>query len=142
LDAVRALGTDLFPMAELITPNIPEAEALIGWRIGSPEAMRRAARQLHEAYGCAVLLKGGHLRGIREAADILYDVKEEFLLATPRIRGMGTHGTGCTYAAAVTAGLAQGKALRTAVEQAKTYIARAIAGSRRVGKAWVLGWGR
>jgi hydroxymethylpyrimidine/phosphomethylpyrimidine kinase len=130
--AVKALWTRLLPVADLVTPNIPEAEMLADMSIDDPEDLRSAARKLHSRFGCAVLLKGGHLEGIKEALDIFYDGKTELLLRAPFVRGVSTHGTGCTYSAAIAAYCAQGKPLTEAVGLAKGYITRAIANSARV----------
>ena len=131
-DAVEVLGSELFPRATLITPNIPEAEALAGFPIREPEEMRKAARELHGRFGCAVLVKGGHLRTPGEALDIFFDGSTELLLAAPRVPGVRTHGTGCTYSAAITAFLAKGEKLEPAVRLAKGFVTRAIATSWRV----------
>jgi hydroxymethylpyrimidine/phosphomethylpyrimidine kinase len=128
--AMKILTTKLFPMATLLMPNLPETEVLLGTKVKSPEDMREAARALHERFGCAFLIKGGHLRGFREAADIFYDGHQELLLAAPFISDLRTHGTGCTYSAAVTAHLARGRSLSQAVMNAKKYITQAIADSR------------
>jgi hydroxymethylpyrimidine/phosphomethylpyrimidine kinase len=136
--AIRALTEELLPLATLLTPNLHEAELLLGRKLVSVEDLRSAAAELHARFGCAVLAKGGHLPGLREAVDIFRDDREELLLAAPFVRGVGTHGTGCTYSAAVTAGLARGLSLRAAVIESKEFITRAIAGSRRVGRHWVL----
>jgi hydroxymethylpyrimidine/phosphomethylpyrimidine kinase len=85
------------------------------------------------------LVKGGHLRGLREAADIYWDGRQELLLTAPFVLGVGTHGTGCTYSAAIAAGLARGLALPQAVYQAKEYVTQAIVGSRRIAGHWTLG---
>jgi hydroxymethylpyrimidine/phosphomethylpyrimidine kinase len=138
--AVKALCARLLPLADLITPNIPEAEVLADTSISDPEGLRRAARKLHSQFGCALLLKGGHLRGTKEALDIFYDGKAELLLRAPFVRGVATHGTGCTYSAAIAAYCAQGKPLIEAVGLAKRYITRAIANSVRVQSHCVLGW--
>ena len=138
-DAIRALTEKLFPLAALITPNVPEAEALLGVRIQSPEDLRAAARSLHARFGVAALVKGGHLRGGRESVDIFFDGVNEWLLSSPRVRGVRTHGTGCTYSAAVTAHLAHGEKLHAAVARAKDYITDAIANTRRAGGHDVLG---
>jgi hydroxymethylpyrimidine/phosphomethylpyrimidine kinase len=95
---------------------------------------------LHARFGCAALVKGGHLRGLREAVDIFYDGRTELLLSTPFIRGVHTHGTGCTYSAAITANLARGRSLRAAVEGAKEFITRAIAESQATASHSVLNW--
>src|SRR5439155_15371136 len=125
---------ELLPLARLIMPNAPEAEVLLGKKIRSPEDLRGAASEIHERFGCAALVKGGHLRGLKVAIDIFYDGKQELLLSAPFIRGVRTHGTGCTYSAAITAFLAQGLPLSKAVRRAKVYITRAIARSRHAGR--------
>lgn len=136
---VSVLSRELFPMASLITPNLDEAEALLGGRkVRSVEEMRGAARALHERFGCATLVKGGHLRGCKVAVDIFFDGKEEYLLEAPFIRGVSTHGTGCTYSAAITAYLARGEDLLRSVQQAKSYITQAVAQSYRAGRHSVL----
>jgi hydroxymethylpyrimidine/phosphomethylpyrimidine kinase len=138
--AEKVLNDDLLPIACLVTPNLREAELLCGRAIRTPEDMRTAAWELHRRFGCAALVKGGHLRGLSEAVDIFNDGKQELMLSAPFIRGVRTHGTGCTYAAAITAFLAHGLPLSTAVKRAKEYITRAIAGSRRAGRQTVLDW--
>jgi hydroxymethylpyrimidine/phosphomethylpyrimidine kinase len=124
--AVAVLQAKLLPLATLVTPNLDEAQILSGVPVASPEDMRRAARRIRERFGCAVLVKGGHLRGSREAMDIFYDGRTELLLKAPFVRGVRTHGTGCTYSAAIAAYLAEGHKLPRAVELAKTYVTRAI----------------
>ncbi|MFM2295861.1 MAG: bifunctional hydroxymethylpyrimidine kinase/phosphomethylpyrimidine kinase [Verrucomicrobiota bacterium] len=136
--ALRALTEKLFPLAALITPNLDETAVLLGRRPASAEEMRDAARALWLRYGCAVLVKGGHLRDGREALDIFFDGETELLLTAPFIRGLHLHGTGCTYSAAITAHLALGGNLPDAVVAAKEFITRAIASSARVGKHTVL----
>ncbi|MBU3665377.1 MAG: bifunctional hydroxymethylpyrimidine kinase/phosphomethylpyrimidine kinase [Chthoniobacterales bacterium] len=124
-DAVRAYEHELFPLADVITPNLDEAAVLLGRKIRTRHAMDAAARELHGKYRAAVLLKGGHLRGSR-AVDVLCDRKEiqEFVL--PFIPRRETHGSGCTLSSAVTAGLARGRSLRVAVGDAKKFLHRAI----------------
>lgn len=138
-DAERILRQRLFPRAILLTPNLDEAAALLGRSLTTVEHLRAAARELQAEYGCAVLAKGGHLRGLREAVDIFWDGTHEVMLSAPFVRGVSTHGTGCTYSAAIAAGLARGFPLLQAVELGKNYITSAIANSQRVGKHWVLG---
>lgn len=133
-DAVRALTRELLPLATLMTPNVPEAEVLLRTRIREPEELRRAARALHERFGCAVLAKGGHLDIAREAIDVFFDGETELLLSAPRVRGVKTHGTGCTYSAAVTAFLARGEKLEQAVLSAKDFVSSAIANSVCIGR--------
>jgi len=137
--AIRSLTRDLLPHATIITPNLDEASLLLDRPLRSVEHLRDAAKELHGRFGCAVLAKGGHLRGLRQAVDIYWDGRNELLLAAPFVRGVGTHGTGCTYSAAIVAGLARGLSLRRAVCNAKDYITGAISGSRRTGKHWILG---
>ena len=134
--AISALKNDLLPAASLLTPNLLETEILLGRAVRSVEEMRAAARDLQNRFGCAALVKGGHLRGLKVAVDIFYDGNQELLLSAPFIRGMRTHGTGCTYAAAITAFLARGFPLAKAVWRAKQYITEAIARSRPVGERW------
>lgn len=125
-EAVATLRRRLLPMATVITPNLPEAEALAGMPISTPAEMRRAAAALLALGVPAVLLKGGHL-----PSDIVVDLlatpdgMEEF--SAPRIDTRHTHGTGCTLASAVAAGLAQGMTLRDAVLRARRYVRAAIA---------------
>ena len=138
---MKVLQKELLPLATLITPNLDEARSLSGLRIESPEDMRMAARRLHSQFGCAVLVKGGHLRGGTEAIDIFFDGRTELLLKAAFIRGLRTHGTGCTYSAAITAHLARRADLPSAVRLAKEYITQALARSYRVGSHGVLNHG-
>jgi hydroxymethylpyrimidine/phosphomethylpyrimidine kinase len=131
--AVGLLQKELLPLAALVTPNLPEAEVLVGRKLRNIEDLRHAAKTIHDRHGCAALVKGGHLRGGREAADIFFDGRKELRLTAPFIRGVSTHGTGCTYSAAITAFLAHGLPLPDAVVSAKKHITLAIARSRRVG---------
>jgi len=139
-EAIKTLENELLPRATLITPNLPEAELLLGTVLKTPEDLRAAARELHRRFGCAALVKGGHLRGVKHAVDVFYDGRNELVLAAPFIRGLHTHGTGCTYSAAITAHLARGSSLHKAVEQAKEFITAAIARRRQVDGHTVLGW--
>jgi hydroxymethylpyrimidine/phosphomethylpyrimidine kinase len=132
---VRVLTGELFPRATLVTPNLDETGILLGGKtLNSVEDMRSAARRIYADYGCAALIKGGHLRGLTEAVDVFYDGSTELLLAAPFVRGVSTHGTGCTYSAAITAYLARGCDLVGSVSLAKEYISQAVAGSYRVGR--------
>lgn len=126
-DAVAAVRTALLPLADVITPNLPEAAALLETGLaGTDEEMLSQARQLL-ALGCkAVLLKGGHGSG-PEAVDILVTPSRAIRLSRPRIVTRNTHGTGCTLAAAIAAGLAQRHSLETAVEKAKDFVWSALA---------------
>ena len=127
--AITSLCRELFPLATLVTPNLQEAQVLTQNRMDSVEDLRKSAKSLHRRFGCAVLVKGGHLRGWREAVDIFYDGGEELLLSAPFVRGVSTHGTGCTYSAAITAYLTRGLSIRDAVAKAKEFITQAIARS-------------
>ena len=127
--AIRALKEQLLPLATLITPNLDEAEILIGRKLRSLADLSSAAREIHERFGCAVLVKGGHLQNAKLAVDVFFDGKTLREFTARRVRGVSTHGTGCTYSAAIAAGLAQGEPLPTAVASAKSFITRAIAES-------------
>jgi len=140
--AVKAVCDKLLPLATLVTPNLDEAELLLAIKIRDEEGLRAAARRIVERFGCAALVKGGHLRGTREAVDIFNDGRVELLLTAPFVRGVSTHGTGCTYSAAITAHCARGLPLTEAVQEAKEFITRAIAESRRIGRHLVLNWTR
>ena len=126
-EAIALYRERLFPMATLITPNLDEVHTLLGRPITRLEEMRAAGRELAASYGRAFLIKGGHLR-LDPAVDLLClpdGAVQEF--SAPYIQGISTHGTGCTYAAAITAGLAKGLALPGAVAEAKQYLANAVA---------------
>lgn len=123
-DAVETLKRKLLPRALLLTPNIPEAEAITGMAIRCEEDMGRAAERLLD-FGCkAVLIKGGHLTG--EPVDVLRWAGEPYSFTGTRVRSSHTHGTGCTYSAAITAGLALGKSLTEAISEAKQFVQQAI----------------
>lgn len=132
--AVRRLCDGLLPGATIVTPNLDEAEILVGRKLESIEAMRGAAREMAQRWGCAALVKGGHLKGLREAVDVYFDGATELLLSANRIPRVKTHGTGCTYAALITAGLGLGWDLPKAVRRAKEEITRAIAASAGIGR--------
>ncbi len=136
--AVKLLQKGLLPLASLVTPNVDEAEILIGKTIASVEDLRVAAKEINARCGCAVLAKGGHLADLKEAVDIFFDGKNELMLTAPFIKGISTHGTGCTYSAAITGYLALGYDLPQAITKAKDSITQAIAQSLRVGRHSVL----
>jgi hydroxymethylpyrimidine/phosphomethylpyrimidine kinase len=137
--ALKILKEKLLPLAALVTPNLTEAEILTGRKISSVEEMRAAAKDIHSRFGCAVLVKGGHLKNAIEAADIFYDGKTELLLTAPFVKGVRTHGTGCTYSAAICAALALGYNLPIAVEIGKKFVTAAISRSYKIGKHFALG---
>jgi len=137
--AWKILTQKLLPLATLITPNLAEAEILADQKISDIEAMRDAARKIFARFGTAVLVKGGHLKNATEAVDIFFDGETELLLSAPFVKGVRTHGTGCTYSAAICAALAQGHILPHAVELGKNFITTAIADSYRIGRHFALG---
>ena len=140
-DAIRALLNRLLPLATLVTPNLDEAQLLTGRKLTDPEDLRAAARQIHDRFGGAVLVKGGHLRHCSQAVDVYYDGEQELLLSAPFAKRVSTHGTGCTYSAAIVAYCARGLPLPQAVARAKDFITRAIHQSVHVGRHTVLDWG-
>ena len=137
--AIKILTEKLLPLAALVTPNLDEAEILTGQKISSVEKMRAAARKIHARFGCAVLVKGGHLKNSAEAVDIFFDGGTELLLSAPFVKGVRTHGTGCTYSAAICAALALGHNLPHAVELGKNFITSAIVNSYHIGNHFALG---
>ena len=122
--ALEALRERLLPLAILITPNIPEAEVLSGLTISGSEDMERAAREIGERYGCAVLCKGGH--DLNDANDLLWQDGSCKWFCGRRIHNPNTHGTGCTLSSAIASNLAKGCDLETAVERAKIYLSGAL----------------
>ena len=143
-DGVRALCAELLPRARVVTPNIPEAEALSGRRIASLDDAREAARRIHHMGAAAVIITGGHafstphdaLRTPHlgdEVVDLLFDGHAFFELRVPRVESRHTHGTGCTFASAVAAGLALGRELPEAAARAQRYVAGAIAHAPGIG---------
>jgi len=124
-DAVAAMKTHLFRLAEVLTPNIPEAEALTGMRITSVDDMLAAARRIREMGPRVVIVKGGHAAS-HESVDVVCLPHAEFELRGPRIATVHTHGTGCTFASAIAAHLALGRPLEEAIREARTYLEGAI----------------
>jgi len=134
-EAVEVLKKNLLPLATLITPNLPEAEALLGRTLATRDAQAEAAQALADRFGCAVLVKGGHGVGGR-AEDALYDGARAVMLSSPRVDGpLTTHGTGCSLSAAIVASLACGRTLIEAVVEAKAYVYAAIRSAAHVGEA-------
>ena len=131
-DAVSALCANLLPMAEVLTPNIPEAEVLWGRGIATKRDMEAAAGELSERFGVAVLVKGGH--GISDADDVLAERGFTCWLPGERIENDNTHGTGCTLSSAIACGLAKGFTVFEACEYAKRYISGALAAQLDLGK--------
>ncbi len=131
-EAVDALRLKLLPKATVVTPNIPEAEVLTGISIASLEEVRRAAAQIVDMGARSVVVKGGHLEG--PAVDTFYDGREYRELYAERIDTRNTHGTGCTFASSIAAGLAKGMDVGDAVAAAKEYVTGAIRQSFEVGQ--------
>jgi hydroxymethylpyrimidine/phosphomethylpyrimidine kinase len=124
-DAIAIYEKELFPRAAVLTPNLDEASRLFGTRISDVAAMREAGGALARKYGVPVLLKGGHLSG-DQAIDLLFARETVHEFSAPFSRGVSTHGTGCTYSAAITAGLAQQLSLEEAIGRAKKYVTATI----------------
>ncbi len=132
-EAVQVFSDLLLPMAYLLTPNVPEAERLLGRTIRDDTEMEQAARDLQQMGAANVLIKGGHLTG-RSATDVLFDGTSCHHFSSERIFTHNTHGTGCSFASAIATLLAQGEPLLTAVERAKLFITTAIGTARSLGK--------
>jgi len=131
-DSIDTLIAKVVPLADMLTPNIPEAEKIAAMTIKTHEDMRQAARCIYKM-GCrTVLVKGGHSEG--EATDILFDGKDFHSFTAPRIDTKNTHGTGCTYSAAIASNLALGCSVPQAVERAKTYVTTAITHALAIGR--------
>jgi hydroxymethylpyrimidine/phosphomethylpyrimidine kinase len=129
--AVEVLRRRLLPLSRVATPNLPEAELLVGRKLGDSKALRKAAREIHAMGPRNVVIKGGHLEG--EPSDLLFDGESFTEFLGPRIKTQSDHGTGCTFSAAVTALLAIGKGVRQAVGEAKGFVGEAMRGARPVG---------
>ena len=131
-EALDSMKQYLLPLAQVITPNIPETEKLTGMRIRDREAMEQAAKTLEKQYGCSVLVKGGH--SLEDASDCLCQNGKIRWFEGKRIVNDNTHGTGCTLSSAIAAWLAKGAGLEEAVEKAKDYISGALAYGMDLGK--------
>lgn len=132
-DAIDALCNELLPTARVVTPNVHEAEILIGRPIATESDLRAAAREIGEKYDIACVLKGGHLTGDR-VVDVLFDEGEETIFEGPRLEGVETHGCGCTFSAALTAYLAKGYLLAQAVRRAKDFVVGALQHAQPIGR--------
>ena len=130
--AISTLKEKLLPIANIITPNIPETEVLSGMKISDKNDMEKAAVSIGEKFKCAVLVKGGH--SINDADDILYSNGKITYFKGKRIDNPNTHGTGCTLSSAIAANLAKGYSLEQSVERAKEYISGALAAMLDLGK--------
>jgi hydroxymethylpyrimidine/phosphomethylpyrimidine kinase len=125
-EAIEVYEKELFPLATLITPNLDEAGKLLGQKIEDRQSMEDAARALAGKYGVPILLKGGHLSG-DQALDLLFADGKLTEFSAPFVRDVATHGTGCTYSAAITAGLASGLSLENSIRRAKDFVTASIA---------------
>ncbi len=123
-DAIETLQKELLPLADICTPNIPEAELLAGMSIENENDMVKAGHKIFDTYHCAVLCKGGH--SINDANDLLVDENGEHWFYGKRIQNPNTHGTGCTLSSAIASNLAKGFDLETSVQRAKDYISKAL----------------
>jgi hydroxymethylpyrimidine/phosphomethylpyrimidine kinase len=131
-NAIEALITNLFPLATVITPNIPEAESLAGFSIGSKVDMQKASEKILKMTKGSVLIKGGHLEN---SADDLLNIEGKFLwFETPKVENPNTHGTGCTLSSAIACNLALGLTISESVKNAKEYITGAIKDGLKLGK--------
>lgn len=159
-DAVEALRAELIPLATVLTPNLPEAEILLGRRIRTADELRDAALRIGEKYGVACVAKGGHLGtadcrspiadrrgeettdggacGTATVLDVLFADGEVHAFTSPRVDARETHGTGCTFSAALTALLARGESLVGAARGAQRFVVGALAGALRVGDHYPL----
>ncbi len=141
-DALYALCAELIPLADIITPNLPEAEILCGYEINTKDDLIASAKEIGDKFGVACIAKGGHLDiGSEEVLDVLYHNGEIEVIASPLIDAKETHGTGCTFAAAVTAQLALGESLTMAFKKAKSFVAAALENSWQAGAHYPLGIG-
>jgi len=133
---LQSIVTDLFPLADLVTPNISEAEAIAGISINDSTSMESSARRILDLGPAAVLVKGGDLLSNEDAIDLLVDRNGVVEITGPRIASRNTHGTGCTLASAIASLLARGLDLETAVRTAKSYVTRAIRTAPDLGKGF------
>ena len=131
-DAVDALIHDLLPLAAVLTPNVPEAEVLVGRALETDDDLRQAARDILDLGPRAVVMKGGHRAG--DAVDLLFDGRQFRVLRATRVETPNTHGTGCTFSAAIAARLAQGVSVVEAVTAAKAYLTAAIQRTQSLGR--------
>lgn len=132
IGAASALKEKLFPLSSLVTPNIPEAEALSGILISGEEKMVAAARYINLEYGCPVLLKGGHCR--ENANDLFFASGKYEWFTSKRMNNHNTHGTGCTLSSAIASNLAKGYDLRTSIKRAKHYVLQALGANLDLGR--------
>ncbi|MEW6232267.1 MAG: bifunctional hydroxymethylpyrimidine kinase/phosphomethylpyrimidine kinase [Chloroflexota bacterium] len=133
-EAQAALISRLIPLARVITPNLPEARVLSGLETNSLADMAKAAEAIKRLGAGSVVVKGGHLQDMDESIDLLYDGKRFIGFVSPRVETRNTHGTGCTFASAIAAGLAKGQNVTEAVRVAKEYVTMALQHSLSLGQ--------
>lgn len=131
-EAINVLTNELLPLADLITPNIPEGEILSGIKINDEKDMQKAGKIISEKYNCACLLKGGHK--INDANDYLYENKKGVWFKGKRIKNKNTHGTGCTLSSAIAANLAKGYDMENSIKMAKEFLSNALLDMLDLGK--------
>ncbi|HMO04288.1 MAG TPA: bifunctional hydroxymethylpyrimidine kinase/phosphomethylpyrimidine kinase [Kiritimatiellia bacterium] len=131
-DAIAALCADLLPQARVITPNLHEAEILVGHSISNVDELRKAAREIGQKYDVACVAKGGNLGG-SEVVDVLYDEGEEHVFTSPRVSAKQSHGAGCTFSAALTAYLGMGHLMTDATQKAKDFVRLALENALTLG---------
>jgi hydroxymethylpyrimidine/phosphomethylpyrimidine kinase len=130
--AQTALIEDLLPLALILTPNHHEAEVIVGEKISSLEDAKDAAKTIHKMGPNNIVVKGGHIPGVADAVDILYDGTEIIEISAPRIDTLNTHGTGCTYASSIAAEIAKGKDIITAVRTAKQFLTKLLKSAKNL----------
>jgi hydroxymethylpyrimidine/phosphomethylpyrimidine kinase len=133
-DARQALASEMLPLARVVTPNLHEAAALVGFPVDTLEDMRRAAAVIHQMGPQNVVVKGGHLEG--DSIDLLYDGQSFTQMIAPRVATKNSHGTGCTFASAIAAGLAEGLDVPSSVRRAKAYITIVLLHSLDIGQGY------
>lgn len=121
-NAANTLMDKLFPLADIITPNIPELEVISGRQIESTDDIIEASKAVYDKYGCPVLSKGGHFTDTACVCDYLWDGKRVITFETKRVDNPNSHGTGCTLSSAIASGLAKGQSLEQAVDNGKKYV--------------------
>jgi hydroxymethylpyrimidine/phosphomethylpyrimidine kinase len=136
---INRIRSKLFPLAYLVAPNVPEAEAITGIKIVTAEDLEEAAKTIYNS-GCKnVLIKGGHMpesTGIEKGADILYNGKKFLMFKTKFVKSKNTHGIGCTFTAAITSNIALGLPLKKSIAGAKAYIVESLKKSQKIGKGF------
>ena len=137
-DAIGALERHILPLATVLTPNMDEAAILSGRRVETEDDLEAAARAIYDRCGVAVLVKGGHLKGVEEVVDCCFDGRDVYEYRAPYMRGINTHGTGCTLSAAIAVYLMRGYGAVDAMSEGREYLRKALAAGVPVGRAVAL----